>query len=159
MKILIISLPRSGSTSLLERYSGILRLNRFDEPFSKLGNRPYNLEDNSVVKTIISHKPVDFYLEYIRNFDKVILLSRKDLKACAESMAYLSYNMNKGFKHFQNYIWEKTPNYDVTVEYINKCDEDLKTISNIHKIPIKYYEDIFSVNSHNRQRKTKKNIL
>lgn len=159
MRILIISLPRTGSTSLLKRYVEKYKLDRFDEPFSSLGNREYNLEDGSAVKTIISHKSVEFYSEYSTHFNEVILLSRKDLKACAESMAFLSYNIDKGYKHNRDYTWEYTPNLESTKVYIQECSKDLEKLSENINIPITYYEDIFDIGSPDKQRKHNKSFI
>lgn len=159
MKILIISLPRTGSTSLLKDYAKKYNLKPFSEPFSIYSNDNYNFEDNSIVKSIISQKSIDFYKEYSKNFNKVILLSRKNLKECAESMAYLNYYLDKGFSHDKEYSWKPTPNLPETINYIKDCNKSLKILSEYLNIPISYYEDLFNPNSDKRLRKTQKNIL
>jgi hypothetical protein len=102
MKVLLITLPRTGSTSLLKKISEEQNLNPISEPFNDVnGNlekyKDYNWENmnNICVKTHINHKDVTFYLEFIKFFDEVVLLSRKDLNACAESLSYAN--------HFQNF--------------------------------------------------------
>jgi hypothetical protein len=79
----------------------------------------------------------------------VILLSRKDLNACAESLSYANY-----FQSFtEKYKWIKTPNLNENVELVKKFDEDLKELSKLIKIEVLYYEDLFDINSENKLRK------
>lgn len=156
MKVLIISLPRTGSTSLMKKISESKGLKQFPEPFgiyAKKNNIKYDFEDDSIVKTIIGQKSVEFYIEYSNNFDEVILLSRKDLIACSESLAYMNWNIPKGYKHDLPYFWEYTPNYPKTKKWVFNAYEDLKKISQEIDIPIQYYEDLFDMNSYERQRK------
>jgi hypothetical protein len=55
MSILIIALPRTGSTSLMNKLANERNLKPFFEPFDGTNRVIYNNEDNSVVKTIICH--------------------------------------------------------------------------------------------------------
>ena len=63
MRILIISLPRTGSTSLLKTISKSKKLKEVFEPFDGTNRFTYNdTMDNIVVKTIVLfQKPSDLF--------------------------------------------------------------------------------------------------
>jgi hypothetical protein len=165
MKILLITLPRTGSTSLLKRISEEQKLNSIGEPFNNVNGNLEKYKDydwkntNDIcVKTHINHKDVTFYLEFIKYFDKVILLSRKDLNLCAESLSYAN--------HFQNftkkYEWINTPNLNQNIKLVKEFDEELKKLSKLTNIKISYYEDLFNTKSEDKLRKhviKRKNII
>lgn len=107
---------------------------------------------------MIFHSPVESYLEFYKNiykeFDEIILLSRKDLKECAESWAYLMHNNHTfGYDSTTHYIWETPPNIESHYTNITKWDIELTQLSKEFNIPITYYEDIFDSNSVDRYRK------
>jgi hypothetical protein len=162
MKILLISLPRTGSTSLLNIISKEKKLISICEPFNeKNGNleiyKNYNWENvnNICVKTHINHKSIKFYLKYIKFFDEVILLSRRNLTECGQSLAHASY-----FENFvEKYDWINTPNLNENIKFIIKFNEELIKLSNIINVKIIYYEDIFDINSNDRLRKNKQNLI
>lgn len=164
MNILIIALPRTGSTELGRRLSLKHNLKYEFEPF-KTGTR--NIMDlskfkNSVIKTIIFQLPniikdedrIEWLINLAKESDEVILLSRKNLKNCAESWAYLMYKENEyDRKPNEPYLWEPTPNYDKEYEFIKKCNDELIHISKILNIPITFYEDIYDLNDTGKLRK------
>ena len=164
MKVLIISLPRCGSTSLMKKLSIENNLESFMEPFSMEKIHPsydyWDDKNNVVVKTLIGQPQlkdlVSFYLEFSKKFDDVILLSRHDLVAVSESFAYLKWNLDKGVSFDDKYHWEETPNLNETYKLITKLNDDLIKLSNNLKIPITYYEDIYDINSKDRLRKNKR---
>ena len=86
MSILIIELPRTGSTSLLYKLAKENGLTSLFEPFDNSGRVQYNGEKNVIVKTIICHHPNN--LELIRSFDKTILLSRSNINELIKSHSY-----------------------------------------------------------------------
>ena len=144
----------------------------YSEPFySKNRNLNKNIiwknENNFILKTIINQVPEDgidnikFYFEFSKNFDKIILLSRKDLVSCTESLSYLLYNKDRGFTHDRKYSWQLTPNYKETQLYVEKCNSDLNTLSQILGIKIIYYEDLYDLDSKDRLRfdNLNKNII
>jgi hypothetical protein len=152
MKILIISLPRTGSTSLLYKIAKDRNLKPFFEPFDGTNRVIYNNENNSVVKTIISHHSNN--LELINRFDEVILLNRRNLKELIESHSYQTYFSKTGYNSNNPYVYKQPPQ-----EIINLCtsdilnwNEEINYISDVTKIPIIYYEDIFDNNSKDRLR-------
>jgi hypothetical protein len=125
-----------------------------------LNDIKYNLnENNIVVKTMIYHIPpfsnniINGYIEFSKTFNKIILLSRKNLKECAESWAYLQQHNHKGFDSTKQYVWETPDNLDKHYEDILNWNNLLLKISKVLNINISYYEDIFDVNSIDRYRK------
>lgn len=157
-KILIISLPRTGSTSLLERIAKQEELElKISEPFGEYGDESLiDFSKSMVVKTILhqGNKGIEFYKEWSKNFNHVILLSRRDLKECSESCAYMNYHLSNGFKHYQEYVYEQPPIYDEVAEWIYRTDFDLHQLGKLIDIEVKYYEDLFDKNSSERQRKS-----
>ena len=165
MKILIVSLPRTGSTALMYQLAKEKNLFHIFEPFSLSNDQDHYTSDmdNVIVKTIINQHPpeikypdrISWLSEFVTEFDEVILLTRRDLQACAESFAYLCYHWKtRRFRHVDTYVWEPSPNLDSITHQILKHDEELKNLSQILNIPITYYEDIFDPNSTNRLRMT-----
>jgi hypothetical protein len=169
MSILIIALPRTGSSELGRRLSIKNNLKYEFEPFNPLIGPPTLTNfKNKVVKTIIFQLPyyikrknrINWLIQLTKEFDEVILLSRKNLIECAESWSYLTYKSKQNnFTSVQPYLWEKTLNYDDEYQNILKWHEDLIFISNELNIPITYYEDIYDLNSDERLRKGNKTSI
>jgi len=156
MKVLLITLPRTGSTSSLKNISEEQKLNPISEPFNNInGNlekyKDYNWESTNdiCVKTHINHKDIPFYLEFIKFFDEVILLSRKDLNACAESLSYANHYQN----FTEKYKWIKTPNLNENIKLVKQFNEELEKLSKLTNIKISYYEDLFDSESGDKLRK------
>lgn len=167
MSTLIVALPRTGSTELGKRLSLQHKLEYIFEPFNPPSNNiNINHLTKSVVKTIIFQKPdfvderfrLNWLLDLISKFDNVILLSRKDLMACADSWAYLCYKSKKSnFSSVSSYLWELTPNHQIAVDNIQIWNNELKYISDKVNIPITYYEDIYDLNDKDKLRKGDRN--
>ncbi len=162
MRILVISLPRTGSTSFSKKIASDNNLSFVFEPFApkaKLFNKLKNFDmdyqkDNIIVKTLINDEyDVNWFLNFAKDFDTTYLLSRRDLNKCIESWSYLTYKRNEiGFDFESEYYWEKTPNYLEAESQILRWNEKLHLISKKMNIDIIYYEDIFDINN-NRLRK------
>lgn len=175
MRILIVSLPRTGSTSLLKKISTEKNLTPIFEPFAPNNNKienfktKYEGEDDVVIKTLITEVPnnnqnkVEWFVNFSLDFDKVILLTRKDLSECAKSWAYLTYQREyskPNFNAYSEYYWEPTPNYEMVKKQITKWDLELREISKKLNMELTFYEDIFDLNSEERLRKgDKKNEI
>lgn len=76
MKILLITLPRTGSTSLLKNISEEYNLEVISEPFNssndnleKYKNFDWNNATEICVKTHINHKDISFYSDFVKLFD------------------------------------------------------------------------------------------
>ena len=165
MKILLITLPRTGSTSLLKTISEEQKLNPISEPFNDVNGNFEKYKDydwkniNDIcVKTHINHKDITFYLKFIKFFDEVILLSRKDLNACAESLSYANY-----FQNFtEKYEWINTSNLNENIKLVKEFNKNLEKLSKLTNIKILYYEDLFNIESEDKLRKhviKRKNII
>lgn len=161
MKILIISLPRTGSSNLLFKLAEENKLKSIYEPFhdgtNQFKNWIYNPEeDNIIIKTIINHHYDN--LQLAKNFNKIILLSRRDLKSCTESWIYFIKNVNNSFTSYQSYYYENI--YDKEFDYyykiIKEYHSEIENLSRILNIPITYYEDIFDIKSSEKLRKFNK---
>lgn len=161
MNILIISLPRTGSTSLLYSIANSKKLTPLFEPFDGTGRVVYENDMNNIVlKTIVyvqKPKNCNDYFEWInkfsKSFDEIILLSRKDLKACSESHAYSVHNRKNGFTSVDSYLWEPTPIDELCYNNITKWDKILNDLSKELKIPITYYEDLYDPKGKGKLRK------
>jgi hypothetical protein len=143
----------------MKKYANDFNLKMIGEPFNELNKDViFKLENNIIVKTIINQKPKDyidsytFYINFIKHFDKVILLSRKNKTACAESLAFLNYYESTGFKYNEKYTWHETPNINVSKKFIDECEASLIKLSNTLMVDIIYYEDIFDLNSKDKLR-------
>ena len=162
MRILVLSLPRTGSTSFSKKLANDYNLSLVFEPFApsaKLFNKIKNFDtdytkDNIVVKTLINDEfDVNWFVNFSKEFDKTYLLSRCNLTECIESWSYLTYRRAEiGFDFESEYYWEKTPNYSECESQILRWNNKLKTISENLNIDIIYYEDIFDI-TNNRLRK------
>ena len=160
MKILIISLPRTGSNFLMKQYSEKYNLKMIGEPYNLINKyENWENEDNIIVKTIINQIPegisnaIHYYADFHKKFDETILLSRKNKIECAESLAFLNYNEKNGFKYNQEYEWYPTPNFNESLKFIEECSNQLIELSNLLNKDIIFYEDLFELNSKNRLRK------
>jgi len=157
MSILIIALPRTGSTSLLYKLAKENGLTPLFEPFDNSGRVQYNGEKNVVLKTIICHHPNNFELS--KEFDGVILLSRKNILECVESHAYQTYfSKTKNYNSNNQYYYEEVPSdiFELCYNDIIKWNDDLSELSIKLNIPITNYEDIYDINHSDRLRKGSK---
>lgn len=155
MKILIIALGRTGSTSLLFKLAEEHKLTVIMEPQKR--NEYREDEDNIIIKTLIWQIPkgeneLTWFKTLIPKFNKVILLTRKDLKSLTESLSFYRHRKNSGFFSNIPYLWEKTPNYDDMESMVNDYNKILFELGNEMGIEISYYEDLFDPNSSERLR-------
>ena len=160
MSILIISLPRTGSTSLLYKLAKENEFKPLFEPFDGTDRVQYNGEKNVVLKTIICHHPNNFELS--NEFDEIILLSRKNILECAESHAYQTYfSKTKNYNSHTQYFYDEVPPniFELCYNDIIKWNTDLNELSTKLNISITYYEDIYDTNHPNRLRKGNKSNI
>ena len=154
MSILIIALPRTGSTSLLYKLAKERGFTPLFEPFDNSGRVQYNKEKNTILKTIICHHPNNFELS--KEFDSIILLSRRNILECAESHAYQTYfSKIKNYNSNNQYYYEKVPLklFELCYADIIKWNNDLNELSIKLNIPITYYEDIYDSDGDGRLRR------
>ena len=155
MKILIIAIGRSGSTALTTLFGRILDYTTYYEPFNFKSAAsqifPNTLPSNCVVKTISDQKPkdvvdiLDFYTKYVNEYDRVILLSRKDKQLVYESILHrVTYFFNRDWH--TPYIYQELPENKEIREYVKNQSNLIESLSDILNIPITWYEDIYSGN-------------
>ena len=155
MKILIIAICRSGSTALTTLFGRILDYTTYYEPFNFKSAAyqifPNTLPSNCVVKTISDQKPkdvvdiLDFYTKYVNEYDRVILLSRKDKQLVYESILHrVTYFFNRDWH--TPYIYQELPENKEIREYVKNQSNLIESLSDILNIPITWYEDIYSGN-------------
>lgn len=160
MRILIISPPRSGSSNLMHGLGFVLNYETISEPFNRevrvntLYQWPFELPKNVVVKIISNEKSnnyksrIEFLDDFIENFDKIILLSRRNTQEHFESYLNLRNKLGKGVgvahspwvkDELKNFKHNFT--YDVHLKhYVDKVNELNEKLN----IPITYYEDLYS---------------
>jgi hypothetical protein len=152
MKVLIIAIPRSGSNTLLKTISSMLKLKKIDEPFNEVlwENVKYDIipENNVVVKSLIdimvpNQTSINFYKEYSKSFDKIIILSRHNLKEVAESYAF-QIDRNERNEWHSKYKYTHKENIDKHYEFIYKQNSDIIKLSKELKIEMDWYEDLYS---------------
>lgn len=184
MRILIVASPRTGSSELASRLGRYLSLKVYQEPFNtRRGKIEYGLEDNAVVKCIIHQLPgiknmpnhsistkkeiVDYWKEYSKNFDRIILLNRKIIKDQVESWHYFLgariKEEQEGFKERyanKKYAYSKhsLSSFEQDKRYILWCNQLIKRLSYETGIPIIYYEDLY-VTDGKKYRQFNKKIL
>ncbi len=156
MKIALISLPRTGSTSISRYYKSINKdVVVIDEPFNLVVNNPTILYDNLLkndnlfIKTMYGDNPLEFenmsakefVLKLIDDFDLVLFLTRKNIKEHTESYVQALQTS----KWASNYVYDSKFNklYDevesklkkLNLEFIETCDELNKSMY--------LYEDLY----------------
>jgi len=167
MRLLLINLPRTGSTTLhtrlVEEYGGLGIFNPFDgTDRTKIIGR-----DKIVVKSGILYPEglsyegrVLFYVDLIKDFDKVILLSRRNNKAHLESWLHMRKHnkfTRELFNSQSNYTFNpdeySDKDYRIGQKELDEWNNILTQISELTDTPITYYEDIFDENSQDRYRR------
>jgi len=167
MRILVISLPRTGSTTFSKELAEKNNLSFVFEPFAPRAlkfNKLKNFEtdhtkNNIVVKTLVNDDyDIEWFIELSNDFDKIYLLTRKDLKGCIESWAYLNHKRNEmaDFDFETEYYWEKTPNYEESENQILRWDNKLRLMASKMNLDVLYYEEIFGYNNNKLRRGDKK---
>ena len=151
-RILILHVNRCGSTRLSKSLSLELNTTHYPSPFrSYILNQPkefsFYFNNPCILQERVINEPEERLRQLIEGFDKVILLTRRELNKAIESWAYVAYHRNKVGSHFNShttkYVWEKTPNYQEIKLVLESADKLLKDFSNDYNIPITYYEDLY----------------
>ena len=167
MKILVISPPRCGSTSLLRNISKLADYDMIFEPY--MGNDPltshikesipypFDVPNNCIVKIITNQLPKKFvftetsniFFNFIdsiyKDYDKVILLNRRNEKEHFESYVNLSVrfknNQNPNHPWFFQDIENKLST--VLLNEITLYRTVINKLSSELSIPMIYYEDLY----------------
>lgn len=161
MKILIISPPRCGSSALLIHISDVSNIDGIREPFNYLIKRPTEYKyprtvtENSVTKYITTQTPIEYgvsddFINFINddiiNYNKVILLSRRNTAEHLESLINLNLRTSRGQKIHSTWYSDDLkqalfdtnlqPELEYHVGMINKISSNID-------IPLTYYEDLY----------------
>jgi hypothetical protein len=157
MKIVLISLPRTGSTSISKYYKSINKdVVVIDEPFNLVVNNPtilYNdltKNKNLFIKTMYGDNPLefenmsakDFVLKLINDFDLVLFLTRRNIKEHTES--YVQALQTSKWASSYVYDYKFNTLYDKVESKLNKLNLELiKTCNELNK-PLYFYEDLYN---------------
>ena len=159
MKVLIIAMPRCGSTTLMKGLSKLYNCPYITEPWTE--NRipsklpfSFTLPDKVVVKSMAVHSPDDYklgslsaHIELAKNFDHTVLLGRLEKKAQIESFSHAVENFTDSAQWHSKYRFTNNTNttkYEVYSELYDKSIELLTILSNSLNIPITWYEHLYS---------------
>lgn len=157
MKIALISLPRTGSTSISRYYKSINKdVVVIDEPFNLVVNTPTILYDNLIknhnifIKTMYGDNPLEFenmsakefVLKLIDDFDLVLFLTRRNIKEHTES--YIQALQTS--KWASSYVYDSKFNtlYDEYESKLNKLNLELIQTCNELNRPLYFYEDLYN---------------
>jgi len=171
MKILLLSLPRTGSTVFGKAMSLALKTLYLDEPFKKetissinqnIHQKKYELLINTedvLVKNQYGQLPyipsIDYeknYGSFLQLFDRKIFLLRRNIEEHVESMINLYWvgnHQNKFNQIHTKYIYEDIPDWFVNKyytdlkEHITKGTEFIESHTNFQN-RVFYYEDLFT---------------
>lgn len=139
--ILIVGIPRSGTTNLLKSLSLFYKYKAVFEPtYEELKEMDI---DKKVVKVIAGPWfPNKLLIEQSKRFDGVVIISRKDLRSSAESLYVMrTYNDRIVNRQWSNeFIPENIKEYDEQVLSDKMLHEFARTLS----IDVNYYEDVYS---------------
>lgn len=165
MKVLILGISRSGTNSLRNAFYN-QGYHTIGEPFNQglKDDRDYlyplkdfNIQEKVCVKGLCNQSPInielnslEFNKKFINDFDKVILLDRKNIEEHKESFLHLEWRISNNQAVNQKWTSSIIPesfrrNFEDRNEYqkLFNQKEELKEIADFSNIPITYYEDIY----------------
>lgn len=157
MRILLLKHRRAGGFCLSQWIANELQLHHYHEPFAE--EQPFNrhnaeralYSDNVLVEEIpesIKEFGID-YESYLGTFEKIVCLTRKDLRECAISMqTFIQKDKVKQYNVItKNWLGLNEEEFKLNEEYLKKSKLDVLNVTNGIQVT---YEDIFE---------TKKDIL
>lgn len=156
MKILLLYTPRSGSTSILSYFKRLKpEYECYNEPwfwwmisteYGGVRNEYGDLiaKPNLFVKSAYKTFPVRIK-RAVEDFDKVILLTRRNQKEQIESAVLAAMNTNYGDRTRRKYKTYTIPQqiYADTRDRYRYMNRRFKEIGEKYNLPIFYYEDLF----------------
>lgn len=153
--ILIIALPRSGGTSIMQQLAKEHNLKARFEP--ELTQWPV-VPKNDVTKVIVDRFSMIDIISITENYDNIILHSRHDIISTAESLATMHHHWgddSHAEKPWHADLLKEVPQWylEQTCHRIVHCQLLMHVLSQELKLPIQYYEDLFDLNSKERLRK------
>ena len=137
--VIIIASARSGSTSLTGAIGQQLRKKPIWEPKTLVKYK------NKLAKHIIYHHKYEELKNYIQKNDKVILLTRNNLKQVYESFNYT--RITQGLSFHVPYYYDIDEPIDVSLmDMIQEQHRDIKRLSTELDIPYLLYEELYTDN-------------
>ena len=164
MKLLIIAIPRSGSTTIYKSIeSQLINYKSVFEPWRITHEQNLDIDsyNNILVKSLIYQMPgitekvlaekikryqlidtLDFYKNLIPKFDKVVLLSRRDI-----DNASVSYDHAFKYKNwFSKYSTEASSSTG-TIGMYKRITKHIETLAKDFGLKVWYYEELFNQNN------------
>lgn len=153
-KLLIISAPRAGSTTLTNALGDFFEVETFHEPFNKHWGshykENYKFSSNCIVKVMsyekemmTSETSVEFLSRFSNNFEYTILLDRSNFKNQLESYSYMRQIRYDGDWQ-SHYVFDESVDILRDEYYLRLQKDNIKLISKNIKSEILYYENIYS---------------
>ena len=145
-RILLITEPRTGSTSLMYSIGSAYNFSTQFEPDKK---GKLKIKDNTVVKIIATEwRGIKYYEDLIEQFDKTILLSRRNLKEQSEAFwaLYMLNESQPDRKWSEKDLPKNLHENEFFIsrfEKLKKRKAFLKILSEKTNLQINYYEDVF----------------
>jgi|SaaInlV_100m_DNA_5_1039725.scaffolds.fasta_scaffold57857_2 hypothetical protein len=175
MKILLLSLPRTGSTSLYTQLCKEHNALGVFNPFDDTGRTsiPWEYKGNLVVKCGIIYgftdqerdQRADKFVELAKKFDQVRFLCRRDFHSHIESLAYLQENNEYDKAAYREETFTSTTKYRYKTPSETRLNAAADTIQTLEYILLKvaakldgtveYYEDLFDPKGPGRYRQLK----
>lgn len=150
MRILVLKHRRAGAFVLSQWIAGELQLHHYHEPLGE--EHPFNRHnaeralygDNVVIEEMpesIKEFGVD-YNDYLNTFDKIVCLTRKDLRECAISMqTFIQKNKYEQYNIITaDWLNLNEQEFQANEKYLNKSKLEVLDVTNALQIT---YEDIF----------------
>jgi GTPase involved in cell partitioning and DNA repair len=163
MKIVLLALPRTGSSSILKYVTQAHKeIETYGEPFNTLLYKipilysKLILQNNVFIKTMFADNPPelqelphkDFIKKLHEDFDKVVCLFRKNKKEHIESYAQAE-STNKWVSQYKYYN-EQPALLDMLKSRIEVKESEMIEVSNELGLQKYYYEDLYlSGNNYN----------
>lgn len=166
-KILIIGPGRTGTTTLTNAISSILKLSDIHEPWNYREpadtqiKYPEDIKNYGVIKCLPNQIPyqfrgsksrgevgtetlINFYVELQKYFDYTILLNRRQRIEIAKSAAYQRQYGGTGTWHEQYFIPDESKLDLSNFDWIDSVCDLAEELSTILDTPITWYEDLYS---------------
>lgn len=118
---------------------------------SRMGKDPIGFYNDVYLASDAYNKKLNFYLEYMKEFDRTILLSRKDFADCFRSHLLGQYYKTAS----SDYKWDYSSYYEDrdipfnkdSQHILNLCLESFRLVEEVSRqkgIPLVYYENLYA---------------
>ena len=166
MRILIISSPRAGSTSLIRALGKVCNIKTYEEPFNKHWGshykNKYKFDPDCAVKVMSYEKAknsdktsVQFLSEFSKSFKHTVILDRLNYKEQLESYAFARQRRyDSGWQ--TPYVYDNSVDLGREDYFLTLQKENLKLISENINSDIVYYENLYSDNAETLKKELKK---